>query len=191
MNALPCGRTAAEVLHKLDAPPDAHELQCPWCHAERTRLKDLDAELVNGLRGTAAAPEHRRDVVDSVMRDVRSHLRPQRRSLALSARTGAEVRVTSLELADAVRAGFAADPEVLVVYLQVRPVDQARPHLRWHASCSVSVSPDSLVERVVQVVLDRVGQGVRSVIRADALTVDVTLEDVHGNTLHSGSLSAG
>jgi len=121
------------------------------------------------------------------MNRVRANLRPARKTVALAAGTRREVRVTSLELADAVRATFADDPEVWVVFVQVRPVDRVQPHRQWRAGCSVSVSPDSAVEDVEQTVVERVAAGVRSLVVADQLTIDVTLEDVHGNTLRTSS----
>jgi len=183
MSSLPCGRTRDDVLQNLDGPPDAHELQCPWCHDERARLKDLDSGLASILRTSDEDGGNDDGAVAAVMRAIRENLRPLRSTSAVAAGSGETVRVTSLDLADAVRDAFGESQRIQVNYVDVRPEDSAAPHRTWRAECAVSVTPDSDLTEVEASVVSQVSAGVRAVVVADHLIVDVTLEDVHGETL--------
>ncbi|MFJ3959190.1 hypothetical protein [Arthrobacter sp. NPDC090010] len=184
MSSLPCGRTADEILQNLDGPPDAHEVQCPWCHQERARLKDLDVKLAALLRSQDTEdPSSDETAIDTVMRAIRENLRPLRKTTANSAASGAILEVTSLDLADAVRNAFGGMREIQVNYVDVRPEDRSAPHRKWRAECAVSVTPDSDLAFVEGTVVRNVAQGIRTLVEAERLTVDVTLEDVHGGTL--------
>jgi len=183
MSTLPCGRTRDDVLQNLDGPPDAHEIQCPWCHDERARLKDLDSGLATILRTGDEDGGNDDGAIAAVMRAVRENLRPLRSTSAVSALGGEAVKVTSLDLADAVRGAFGESPRIQVNYVDVRPSDGVSPHRQWRAECAVSVAPDSDLTEVETTVVAKVSEGVRTVVVAEHLVVDVTLEDVHGETL--------
>ncbi|MEZ2372476.1 hypothetical protein [Arthrobacter sp. RCC_34] len=183
MSTLPCGRTRDDVLQNLDGPPDAHEIQCPWCHAERARLKDLDTGLATLLRSEDEDQANDDGAIAAVMRAVRENLRPLRSTRAIAADGGEPVKVTSLDLADAVRNVFGGIARIQVNYVDVRPEDSDSPHVRWRAECAVSVAPDSDLTEVESAVVSKVSEGVRAVVVAEHLVVDVTLEDVHGETL--------
>ncbi|HJX76693.1 hypothetical protein [Glutamicibacter sp.] len=189
MKNLPCGRTTDDILQKLDEAPSLHELECRWCHQERRRLKDQDAKMLSQLRASSSAentPDFMRNVLDKI-----SNLRPLQRSWdAASPETRQPVRVSSTEIITRIRAEFAESRKTQLNYTEVRATDTSIPHTMWLIRCTVSMLTRSTVHEIEQEILTHVNAGLNSMVASDHLTVEITVEDVHGEVLVRSEIQA-
>lgn len=182
MKNLPCGRTTEHILSKLDDAPDLHELECRWCHMERRRLQDQSRSIVEKLRNHRP-PVENADIAQGVLSRI-SRLRPMQRMWeAASPNRDEIIRISSSEIIVRIREQFSRSVNTQLNYAEVKATDARIPHVQWTVRCTVSMLTQASVEQIEQEILNYVQAGLKSQLRIERLTVEITVEDVHGEVV--------
>lgn len=185
---LGCGRDIDEVWAHADAPPDAHELECPDCQAARASLTDLNA-ATRDLRSRDQDDPNLHlsaDLLSKITSIARAEVRRGRR---IPLRRGpteteeAELTVSEQAIATVIRHACDQSPDIEARRCQVEITDDAagldpdgvaiRVRLRISVAASTA-SPgriEALRQEIIAAVHDSVG--------VTARIVDIDVEDVH------------
>ncbi|HJX79607.1 hypothetical protein [Glutamicibacter sp.] len=75
-------------------------------------------------------------------------------------------------------------------YTEVKATDAKIPHVDWLVRCTVSMLTEATVQRIEQEILEYVQTGLGAELLAEHLTVEVTVEDVHGQILGYSQIGA-
>jgi hypothetical protein len=185
---LGCGREIDEVWANADAPPNAHELECPDCQAARASLTELKT-ATHDLRSRDQEDPNLRlsaDLVSKITSIARAEVRRGRR---IPLRPGpadgedADLTVSEQAVATVIRHTCDQQPDIEARRCSVEIADDAtdpdveavaiRAHLRISVAASTT-SPgriDDLRQLIIAAVQDQVG--------VTAQIVDIDVEDVH------------
>lgn len=186
MNTLPCGNTTDDILYNLDNPPSLHELECRWCHQERRRLKDQNDSILSQFHTTEADAPH--DVVRRVMTKVTKIIPKNRTWEVKSSQSGEIQQITAREIIAKVRQQFSQSQTTQLNYMEIRATDTKIPHTIWLARCTVSMFTESNVAHIENEVLQYVTGGLNALVVTDHLTVEITVEDIHGDILGNSTI---
>ena len=183
---LGCGREIDEVWANADAPPNAHELECPDCQAARASLTELNT-ATHELRSRDQDDPNLRlsaDLVSKITSIARAEVRRGRRiPLRPSPADAQEADLTVSEqaIATVIRHTCDQQPDIEARRCSVEIADDLsgsdavaiRAHLRISVAASTT-SPgriEDLRQAIIAAVQDQVG--------VTAQIVDIDVEDVH------------
>jgi hypothetical protein len=185
---LGCGRDIDEVWANADAPPNAHEMECPDCQAARESLAELN-NATRELRSSDREDPNLRlsaDLVSKITSIARAEVRRGRRIPLRRGQSGtdeADLTVSEQAVATVIRHTCDQLLDIEARRCRVEVVDDAagptadavaiRAHLRVSVAAS-TVSPgriEALRQEIIAAVEDQVG--------VTAQIVDIEVEDVH------------
>ena len=185
---LGCGREIDEVWANADAPPNAHEMECPDCQAARASLAELNT-ATRELRSSEREDTSLRrsaDMVSKITSIARAEVRRGRRIPLRRSQSGtdeADLTVSEQAIATVIRHTCDQLPDIEARRCSVEVVDDAagpdpdavaiRAHLRVSVAASTA-SPgriEALRQEIIAAVEDQVG--------VTAQIVDIDVEDVH------------
>lgn len=185
---LGCGREIDDVWANADAPPNAHEMECPDCRAARASLAELNT-ATRELRSSDREDPNLRlspDLVSKITSIARAEVRRGRRIPLRRTRSGtdeADLTVSEQAIATVIRHTCDQLPDIEARRCSVEVVDDAagpdpaavaiRAHLRISVAASTA-SPgriETLRQEIIAAVEDQVG--------VTAQIVDIDVEDVH------------
>lgn len=185
---LGCGREIDDVWANADAPPNAHEMECPDCRAARASLAELNT-ATRELRSSDREDPNLRlsaDLVSKITSIARAEVRRGRRIPLRRTQSGtdeADLTVSEQAIATVIRHTCDQLPDIEARRCSVEVVDDAagpdpaavaiRAHLRISVAASTA-SPgriETLRQEIIAAVEDQVG--------VTAQIVDIDVEDVH------------
>ena len=185
---LGCGREIDDVWANADAPPNAHERECPDCRAARASLAELNT-ATRELRSSDREDPNLRlsaDLVSKITSIARAEVRRGRRIPLRRTQSGtdeADLTVSEQAIATVIRHTCDQLPDIEARRCSVEVVDDAagpdpdavaiRAHLRISVAASTA-SPgriETLRQEIIAAVEDQVG--------VTAQIVDIDVEDVH------------
>lgn len=185
---LGCGREIDDVWANADAPPNAHEMECPDCRAARASLAELNT-ATRELRSSDREDPNLRlsaDLVSKITSIARAEVRRGRRIPLRRTQSGtdeADLTVSEQAIATVIRHTCDQLPDIEARRCSVEVVDDAagpdpaavaiRAHLRISVAAATA-SPgriETLRQEIIAAVEDQVG--------VTAQIVDIDVEDVH------------
>jgi len=93
------------------------------------------------------------------------------------------IRISSSEIIVRIREQFSRSVNTQLNYAEVKATDARIPHVQWTVRCTVSMLTQASVEQIEQEILNYVQAGLKSQLRIERLTVEITVEDVHGEVV--------
>ncbi|WP_404288899.1 hypothetical protein [Glutamicibacter arilaitensis] len=102
---------------------------------------------------------------------------------AASRETGAVTRISTSELIGRIRKQFARSLNAQLNYTEVKTTDAKIPHVDWLVRCTVSMLTEATVQQIEQEILEYVQTGLGTELLVEHLTVEITVEDIHGQVL--------
>jgi hypothetical protein len=185
---LGCGREIDEVWANADAPPNAHERECPDCRAARASLTELTTATRELRSHDREDPDLRlsADLVSKISSIARAEVRRGRRIPLQPSPPGieeADLTVSEQAIATVIRDTCDRLPDIEARRCSVEVVGEGtdadsdsvaiRVHLRISVS-ALTASPgriEDLRQEIIAAVEDQVG--------VTARIVDIDVEDVH------------
>ena len=170
---LPCGRDTAEVWDAAGRDPDAHTRDCVHCAAVRAR-HDLLGQASAAY--TAAAPPAPAALVDSVMRTVRTELRPGR-PIGLASDAGPASAVDTA-VTTALAASLDDDPAFALrrCRVEAQPAGAAAPGVR--VALAIAVSYEHFAQHGDDAVRGRVVAAMARLFDLRVASVEIEIVDV-------------
>jgi hypothetical protein len=185
---LGCGRDIDEVWANADAPPNAHEMECPDCQAARESLAELN-NATRELRSSDREDPNLRlsaDLVSKITSIARAEVRRGRRIPLRRGQSGtdeADLTVSEQAVATVIRHTCDQLLDIEARRCRVEVVDDAagppadalahRAHLRG------SVAPTTVSPRRIETHRHEIIAAIEDQVGVTAQIVDIEVEDVH------------